>query len=373
MLRSISRAANAFDNYFDNLTFNLKKVLNLFKPIHIMPYLGYGSSGNVFIKGRVLEKRTISKAGESNSIWQNLKNTYKRIDSNEIAKVEIQVRFQDQLYTIFSDEEGYFESNIKPSQPLPDIFWQDLEITIINAPVPFTPGVIVKGEFLVPLQGCDFGIISDIDDTIIETNAISLLKMARNTFITNVRSRLAFEGVAAFYGALQKGKRNTPNNPIFYVSSSPWNLFDMLIEFMEINKVPHGPLMLRDYGLNEMGITGGNHMEHKYEQIQKILNTYPDLPFILIGDSGQDDPKIYQRIVKNFPGRILSVYIRDVKVPKKAQKVLEIAEDIYGHKVPMLLISDTIEASKHALEMGFIIPEKIAEIVKEKEMGEKGF
>jgi hypothetical protein len=62
--------------------------------------------------------------------------------------------------------------------------------------------------------------------------------MSRNTFFHNAHSRLPFAGVSEFYKSLQLGRNGKRNNPFFYVSSSPWNLYDLLIDFLDLNDIP---------------------------------------------------------------------------------------------------------------------------------------
>jgi phosphatidate phosphatase APP1 len=62
--------------------------------------------------------------------------------------------------------------------------------------------------------------------------------------LSNARTRKPFSGVAALYRALHRGR-----NPFFYVSNSPRNLYVPLVEFLQRQGLPAGPLLLRDYGL----------------------------------------------------------------------------------------------------------------------------
>ena len=101
------------------------------------------------------------------------------------------------------------------------------------------------------------------------------------------------------------------------MSSSPWNLYDLLVDFLDLNGIPAGPLMLRDFGLRYEPTAGSGHLGHKLKEMRQILQAYPQLQFILIGDSGQEDPEIYREVVKEFPGRILAIYIRDVQLPDR--------------------------------------------------------
>ena len=89
------------------------------------------------------------------------------------------------------------------------------------------------------------------------------------------------------------GPDSKSSNPVFYVSSSPWNIYDMLVDFLNVHGVPPGPLFLKDWSLSVLG----KHRDYKLGVIRRLLRTYEDLPFVLIGDSGEEDPEIY------LPGR----------------------------------------------------------------------
>jgi phosphatidate phosphatase APP1 len=127
-------------------------------------------------------------------------------------------------------------------------------------------------------------------------------------------------------------------------------------------------IYLRDFGLqNNKFFSNGGHMGHKFKEIENILLTYPTLNFVLIGDSGQEDPKIYQEVVKKFPGRILAIYIRDVQLEHREKIAVEISEALSSHKVDMLIIDNAVEAAEHAAKNGLIFTEEIPEIIHEKE------
>jgi phosphatidate phosphatase APP1 len=166
----------------------------------------------------------------------------------------------------------------------------------------------------------------------VRSNVARKLKMILTVALTNARTRLPFPGVAEFYRALHAGV-----NPIFYVSKSPWNLYAPLIEYLAVQGLPLGPLILRDFGFS----TAKNH---KTIAIEDILATYPKLNFILIGDSGEQDPEIYGDIVRRFPGRIGAVYIRAVTKRKVAMP----------DRCPMVLAPDTEAAAAHAAAAGLI-------------------
>lgn len=360
---------NQVENKFDDLKFDLRNKLGLNDPIQIVSYRSYGTVNRLYLKGRVLEDKQITASGDKDTILNNLVNMYKRFESDEVPNAVLKVRFQDQVHQMVTDEEGYYKINIEPTYPIePEGLWHFMEIELEHAPVPFNKGLKVTAEILVPPADAEYGIISDIDDTIIETSATNALRMSRTVFLHNAKTRLPFAGVSAFYRSLQLGRNGKRNNPFFYVSSSPWNMYDLLKEFMDLNNIPEGPLLLRDFGLlNNKFFSGGGHMGHKFKEIENILLTYPLLNFVLIGDSGQEDPKIYQEVVKQYPGRILAIYIRDVQLVHREQVAIKIMEELSDHKVEMLIIDNAVEAAEHAAKNGLIYTEAIPEIIHEKE------
>jgi phosphatidate phosphatase APP1 len=364
-----SDSMDLIENEFDNLKFDLRKKLGLNDPVQIVPYRSYGTVNRLYLKGRVLEDKQIAASGDKDTILNNLGNMYKRFESDEVPNAVLNVRFQDQVHQMVTDEEGYYMINIEPTYPIEiaDI-WHPVEIKLVHSPIPFNNDLKIVAEVLVPPTDAEYGIISDIDDTVVETSATNVLKMSRTVFLHNARTRLPFAGVSAFYRSLQLGRNGKRNNPFFYVSSSPWNMYDLLKEFLDLNNIPEGPLLLRDFGLqNNKFFSNGGHMGHKFKEIENILLTYPTLNFVLIGDSGQEDPKIYQEVVKKFPGRILAIYIRDVQLEHREKIAVEISEALSSHKVDMLIIDNAVEAAEHAAKNGLIFTEEIPEIIHEKE------
>jgi phosphatidate phosphatase APP1 len=308
---------------------------------------------------------------DRDTLWKNLHNTYKRISSVEVAGAKLKVKFSDTELEFFSDEDGYFELPVKLKNPLPqEELWHHPLIELMESPFPFVQPLHARAEVMTPPSTAKFGIISDIDDTVLTTHAQSLLKSAYMTFMKNAYSRLPFQGVSEFYHALQKGISGAEENPIFYVSSSPWNLYDLLVDFLEINKIPKGPLFLKDYGFTHNKLFTESHGVHKPKQIRNILNAYPHLNFILIGDSGQHDPEIYAEVIKEFPGRILASYIRDVSVDERDIEVKNISDGILHHKVEMILAENSYSAAEHAASKGFINPEMLPLIMADKKADE---
>ncbi|MCA8830129.1 App1 family protein [Hymenobacter pini] len=350
--------------------------LGLLHPLQLISYRSYGTPERLYVKGRLLTDKGISEPDPSDSRWHNLLNMYRRFDSNEINGACLSVLPADGSdHTVVTDAEGYYTLNLAP-QALPepvDYLWYPVEVLLRQAPAPFPtpPGLNTRSMVLIPPADAEYGIISDLDDTVIQTSATDLLRMARTVLLRNARSRLPFKGVAEFYRQLQLGRNGKRNNPFFYVSSSPWNLYDLLEDFLHLNDIPPGPLLLRDMALKrKQAGAASEHHGHKLKEIDNLLLTYPKLPFVLIGDSGQEDANIYREVVRRHPGRVLAIYIRDVNLPERAAMVEKVSEELRDDKVEMLLVKDTVQAAEHAARTGLVFHEAIPAVEQEKQKDE---
>ncbi|MBC7923534.1 MAG: DUF2183 domain-containing protein [Ferruginibacter sp.] len=368
--RWMGLASNAEDR-LDRLKHRLARRLGRIGPVQIVPYRGFGSERGWYLKGRVLEDKGLKPATQQATVWQNLREMYKRFETDEIPGVRVRARLGELEQVVTTDGEGYFEVRFQPTSPLlPDRVWYEIDLELLDEVVPGQGVVKARGQVLIPPLTSQFGIISDVDDTVLQSSATSKFRMLRLTLLRNARTRLPFEGVAAFYRALQRGNTGADGNPLFYVSSSSWNLYDFLVEFCAVNGIPEGPLLLRDIGFDRENLFRSSHQSHKMAQIEAILIAYPSLPFLLIGDSGQHDPEIYRKVVEDFPGRIRTIYIREVTTELRREQVHALDQALQGTGVQMLLVKDTVEAAAHAIGHGYIHPDAMTEIRVEKKADE---
>jgi phosphatidate phosphatase APP1 len=284
----------------------------------------------------------------------------------------VKVEYANVSTTMKADDEGFFSGWIDLDKPITgDDEWNDYKaqlITPVHAEVHTAPAV---GEILVPPSSARFGVISDIDDTVIQSRVSNFLQAARTVMLGNARTRLPFPGVAAFYRALRKGASGGEKNPIYYVSSSPWNIYDVIAEFMDVQKIPHGPLLLRDWDIGRGLLASSRHFDHKGVAIRNIVQLHPTMEFILIGDTSQHDPEIYRQIVAEFPNRIRAIYIRDVTLnADRSLAVKRLAQEILAAGSTLILAENTLAAARHAAAQGWIDSAALPEIGEEKRADE---
>lgn len=358
------------DDIVDRQMYRLRQRLGTMDKIQVVPFRTYGTPQHVYVRGRVLEDEKITAATEADHLFTNLLNMYKRFETDEVPGATLQLNLPGEQQQAVSDKEGYFVFTFQPAVPLiTEELYLSIPLQLIDAPGPFTNNIF-HAEMMIPPADAEYGIISDIDDTIIRTGATDLLAMGKTVLFRNARTRLPFPGVTEFYKSLQLGRNGKRNNPFFYVSSSPWNLYDLLIDYMDHNDIPQGPLLLRDFGLQSESFMSGDYLSHKFAEIKQILDTYPHLNFVLVGDSGEQDPGIYLEVVKHFPGRIICIYIRDVVAGKKQEIAKQVAMDLSTAGVEMILTEHTVKAAEHAAASGLIFTAEIPKIVQDKKEDE---
>lgn len=356
------------DRFSDQIRVRWRKFRGYHKPLLIVPYHGYGTTNKLLLSGRVMAHKREIVSTESDGKRQNLKNFFRRFATDEVPYARVRARFQTVEKEAIANDEGYFYLELNMAEAVSDdrLFHEiELELTEPVSKKGERPHAV--GKVLVPPSTAKFGIISDLDDTVITTNVTNKLRMLLNTALLNEYTRMPFKGVSAFYKALQSGAGGGENNPIFYVSSSPWNLYPFLTEFLRINDIPQGVLFLKDFG-NHTIFAPGDHAGHKLENIERILNTYTHLPFVLIGDSGEQDPEIYREIMQKYPNRIRVIYIRSVN--QKAERLAAIDKliaEIAETGCQLVLASDTEFAAGHAAAEGLIKPEDLANIREQKQ------
>ncbi len=323
--------------------------------LQLIAFQAYGTDSHFYARGRALEDENIDLSEKG--FFNLITNTWKRFETDEVKNTSIEVTLSDgRVLSGKTDKNGYYriDESITNLRPLTnEEGWLSYEISYSDVELrhEIQNENRFPGELLIPSKTAKFGIISDIDDTILHTGVVSSLKwrVIFNTFFKSAEKRIPLEGAADFYHLLHNGKSGNEANPIFYVSHSPWNLYRYLELFLTGNNFPKGPILLRSFS----DFRKRNHEKpQKQTEVLNILKTYPDLPFILIGDSGEKDADIYIEIAEAYPKQIAAIYLRSVNHRRKMQRIRDLIEN---HKTtPMLVVEKSEDAIVHAKIHGFI-------------------
>ena len=333
-------------------------------PYEIVAYRGFASDRRALVHGRVLEAPNVGPATAEDSLWRNLVNTLKRVESDPVAGARVLVAAGGKEVEVVADDEGFFREWVDlPPMPRSDEPWREVKLRLIAPLRPGQPEVQATALLRVPEKSATFGVISDIDDTVIQSRIANFLQAVRTVMLGNARTRLPFPGVAALYEALQRGGDGKRHNPIFYVSSSPWNIYDVIADFMQVQLIPLGPILLRDWDIKLSALSSSRLRAHKEPLIREILDLYPTLPFVLIGDNSQKDPEIYRSILDDYPGRVLAIYIRNVdNHPERSASLKALADEVLAAGSTLVLADDSYAAAVHAADHGWITPESLPSV-----------
>ncbi len=209
-------------------------------------------------------------------------------------------------------------------------------------------------------------LISDIDDTVIHTGIIDLVQAARVTFLSNSKTRKPLPGVAELYSQVARASaaanEQQDSNPVFYLSNSPWNLYGLLDEFLDHNDFPTGPLLLRDVGVR------ASPVDHKPHTLHELMTRFSALKAILIGDSGERDALYYADLAKDYPDRILAIYIRDVDPgvdSARDRRVDSLSQTSDKLGIPFLRVQDSLDIANSLHALGILNDAAVRSIDRE--------
>ena len=162
-----------------------------------------------------------------------------------------------------------------------------------------------------------FGVVSDIDDTVMVSMLPRLVTAARHAFLDRVSSREAVPGMAELLTTLtmssasSEGVPEGTHAPIMYLSTGAWNVVPTLRSFLERSGYPAGGFLMTDFGPSNTGWFRSGP-EHKRRELRRLARMFPHVRWLLVGDDGQRDPEIYAAFARDFPHCVAGIAIRSL-------------------------------------------------------------
>lgn len=262
---------------------------------------------------------------------------HKSLGDREIA-IDIEGGLETERYYLVTDEGGRFNT----TYPLT---FQPTRVVVSSSETSSSVDPIV-------IQPHGVTVISDIDDTIRHTGVTGGKREVLQNVLVKSFEDVRLDGISEWYRHMEE------RGAVFhYVSNSPWQLYQPIIEFLSYEDFPVGTLHLKQYqgilnGLMEPVVT------RKKTTLERIVKDFPSRQFILIGDSGEADLEAYVRLALEFPSQILAIYIRDITLPVDADLSEVFPSDSTEEE------SDLIDLSEHKIPPP--IPPKPAHLVRRK-------
>jgi phosphatidate phosphatase APP1 len=266
-------------------------------------YQGYGSTSRVRVLGRVLlthkplpGSRAEQEAKDDN---QNIRG-WRAFTGVPLQFTDVEITIGDVVTHMTADRGGLIDTEVD---------------------VQLSPGwhtAVLRAEGTEPAEAliqviapeAAFGIVSDIDDTVMVTALPRPFLALWNTFVLSERARMATPGMAVL---LDRLTIEHPDAPVIYLSTGPWNAAPTLGRFLTRNMYPKGALLLTDWGLTQdRWFRSGQ--EHKRRNLQRLAQEFPDMRWLLIGDNGQHDEAIYSAFAAENADKVAAIAIRQLSV-----------------------------------------------------------
>ncbi len=309
----------------------------------ILPYTGYGSTQAIHILGRAImadpEQRPPAilsalprTAHDSFLLPEAAADAISPVYDKAIAQAEYMQRgfrafFTTQVgylpvilsvngreYPTRTDRSGYIDCVVQNHGLEPG--WHNVTITPAK-------GEAVEAPVLIVAPKVTYGLISDVDDTIVHTSLPRAALAAWNSFVLQGSSRHAVPGMAEFYARLLEGHADAP---VFYLSTGAWNTVPAMQAFIEANGYPTGPMLFTDWGPTPTSLFRDGQA-HKKQQLRNLMIAFPNIRWILVGDDGQHDPYLYEEAAREHPGHVRGLAFRQ----------LDPVEQVLSHAAPMAL------------------------------------
>jgi phosphatidate phosphatase APP1 len=262
----------------------------------VVPYTGYGAAapaGWVRVLARVkLSPPSTGKEAREGSRW------WRHFFTVAVADVVVSVQVGSRLHEVRSGRGGYVDT-VLPSDLEPG--WHDLSLRVAGRPaVPESVRVVGPDE--------RWGLISDIDDTVMITALPRPLLAFWNTFVVKETKRRPVPGMAALYHRL---RAEEPDALVVYLSTGAWNVAWAISGFLERHGYPRGPLLMTDWGPTPEGWFRSGQA-HKHRELRRLVHDFPQLRWVLVGDDGQHDPQLYEELADEVPEALRLVLIRQL-------------------------------------------------------------
>lgn len=267
---------------------------------HVICYTGYGTGASVRVLGRVvlMPRRARSRLRKATQDFVKRRG-FRNFVTAPCVRVPVTLRIGDQQIQSVTDRGGYIDLRIRDHGLQPG--WQTVEIRSPGSKKALAPVHIVDDDQT-------FGIVSDIDDTVITTLLPRPLIAFWNSFIRDESARQAVPGMARLYTELLAAH---PGAPLVYLSTGAWNTQSFLSRFLKRHAYPPGAMLMTDWGPTNTGWFRSG-LQHKRESLLQLTRDFPNIRWLLVGDDGQHDPTIYGEFAKVAPDNVRAIAIRQL-------------------------------------------------------------
>ncbi|MGR2753542.1 App1 family protein [Agromyces arachidis] len=309
----------------------------------VVPYTGYGSTEWVRVFCRVLLSRPASAERTSKRRRRRREQGirgWRSFTSVPVGDVRVTIRVGGEEIQVVADRGGVVDTRV-PARLAPG--WNRAVLQVEGSEP-------VEAPIWVVAPDVDFGILSDIDDTVMVTALPRPFVAFWNTFVLDEHARSPTPGMAVLYERLV---RRHPGSPVVYLSTGAWNVAPTLTRFLSRNLYPAGPILLTDWGpTHDRWFRSGR--QHKSDNLRRLAEEFPDVRWLLIGDDGQHDEELYAAFAAEHPERVAAVAIRELSVGEAVLAGGRTKAEQHGADVPWVSASDGATLAERLSDIGML-------------------
>jgi len=259
--------------------------------VAIVPHTGYGAPGWVRVMARVVLTRLAPRRQRAAKL-----RGWRSFTTLPVKDARVLIEAGGRGHEAFADRSGFVDC----------VVWGDFVAGWGTARMSTEDAEPAEIPVRIVDSAIDFGVLSDIDDTVMVTALPRPLLAAWNTFVLDEHARMAAPGMAVLYERLVNAY---PGAPVLYLSTGAWNVAPTLTRFLSRHLYPAGPLLLTTWGpTTDRWFRSGR--EHKRATLARLADEFPRVRWLLVGDDGQHDKEIYAEFAKAHPDNIAAVAIR---------------------------------------------------------------
>ena len=264
----------------------------------VVPHTGYAGPDFVRVLARVVLAPDADDPVERADRFE-YRRGWRNFLTAEALDVEVTIEVAGETHVTRTNRSGHVDVRLPNPGLAPG--WADVTLTAPGSEPARVPIRVVAGDET-------FGLVSDIDDTVIRTYLPRPLLAAYNTLVVQEQSRRPVPGMATLYDAILA---DHPGAPTVYVSTGAWNTAPTLTRFLARHGFPAGPLMLTDWGPTNTGWFRSGQA-HKHACLTSLVADFPAIRWVLVGDDGQHDPEIYAEFAHQHPGHVRAIALREL-------------------------------------------------------------
>lgn len=350
--------------------------------VRVIVHHGWVAGGEARVLVRVVETPRLPEAGSRIPYWDVVQTNLRRHAALAFPGVTVTVHLGEHSGQANTDRYGFAAVTV----PVPDLApgWYEVTATAAAAVAPAAddagdqasagaadadPGQVFTGTGWVvhPDPEAGFAVISDIDDTVIRTGLDEGVTALRRTLFRDAETRRAIPGMASLYRGLARSGvdgRPAPLRGFFYVSTGSWSFYDLLTQFLQLRGFPRGPLFLTNWQPTDRYLKRSG-AEHKRQSLARLHESYPDVPFVLIGDAGQADAQRYLEFARAHPESVRAIIIVRTRNDATAERMRADAATWREEGIEFHLAEDAREAAGVLHALGLCDALTLAEVEAE--------